>query len=116
MGFRSALSLPVTRAAVLSMVALLVPLFLVLAPALVLGQPFYATDATAPGDAMIDRWLAARTARIELTQGSSPPTRRSSRRWSPRSISTIPRRPTWPPTHQRFSTFSALPTCRRCSA
>ena len=69
MAFRSTVSLPATRDVVLSVVALLAPLLLLLAPAIVLGQPYGATDATAPGDAMIDRWLAARTARIERTIG-----------------------------------------------
>ena len=69
MGFQSTVSLPATRDAVLSIVARLVPLLLLLAPAIVLGQPLNATDATAPGDAMIDRWLAARTTRIERTIG-----------------------------------------------
>ena len=69
MGFQSTVSLPATRDAVLSIVAPLVPLLILLAPAIVLGQLLNATDATAPGDAMIDRWLAARTTRIERTIG-----------------------------------------------
>ncbi len=66
MGSRYSGSLAATRDAVHSTVAILL---LFLAPAIALGQPFSGTDATAAGDAMIDRWLAARTARIERTIG-----------------------------------------------
>ena len=53
MGFRSTVSLPATRDAVLSIVARLVPLLILLAPAIVLGQPLNARPAparSAPGE------------------------------------------------------------------
>lgn len=54
MGFRSDVSLPATRDAALFLVAPLMALLFLFAPTIVLGQRFNATDATAPGDAMID--------------------------------------------------------------
>ena len=63
---------PVPRSAPprrVGMTSIVATLLLLVAPAIAFGQSFGAADRETPGDAMIDRWLAARTARIERTIG-----------------------------------------------